>query len=311
MGKCILCGGEAVITRQDNSSRSIYNCRLCGVFLLSDLSVKQAEQHAGEIMAFLRGRKLRADEQTVLISFDKANLDKGYLQVTVDQIASLFPKSFDEFIELTLDNLVRMSKYPGYEIKVESVEMAPLFYVRERNLDSLSFVIKELGKLGLIDINYYGATFFPCGVVVSAEGWDKAAGIRSPRGGSDGTGLLVLGRRNDESESELRAAAEKAMRECDLNPVESLALGAEGRIGNALAAQLRRSALIICDAGGTSPEPYFAAGYAKALRKPVLAVCPVSDRAKLRIDPSLMGVLFWENHTQLYLELLNYIRAQL
>ncbi len=91
MAECLLCGGAAVETRQDYSSRTIFNCASCGMYVVSDVALKDVGANPYELAAFMQRRQIIGKKDTVLISYDKSRLDKGYLQYTVKQMLETLP----------------------------------------------------------------------------------------------------------------------------------------------------------------------------------------------------------------------------
>lgn len=310
MPACFVCNSKAVITRQDNSSRTIYNCEQCGVYVVSDLAQDQIKKHRHEVSAFLRHRQLAGNSDIVLISYDKAKLDKGYLQMTVSQIVELFPASFSEQMDRALENLALLSAYPGDEIKVESLDDASVFYLRHESLEALSFVIRAMMKESLIEVNYFGSSFFPCGIIVSPAGWDRvaafAAGSREPRKDL----LLLMGGAGQDLANDLRGAGQKTAKECGMRLITSDMIALEGMIGNGLEAAVRSAEYILIDLSFSKPESYFAMGYARALGKQLLVTCHENRRKKLEIDPARNGVVFWDEQKLLQLEYFNFIKAR-
>lgn len=307
MEKCVLCGAKATINVQEKASRIIYNCQNCGVFVLSDLVVGEAKEHRNKLAAYFTNRRLTGCSEVVLVSFDKAKKDKDYLQLTVEQILDQTPQTFSEKMDMVLLNLTFLSAYEGAEIKVEDLGMYPVFYLKESNYDALSFVIKSMQKRNLIEVNYYGGSFFPCGVIVSPLGWDRVSRLQNGLTGASNAALFFPGNR-DESEVFSRAAR-KAARECGYNVVESTLAGGDGRLGLETIAMVKSSRFFVADMTGGDPAAYFAAGMATVLGKPGILTCREDARSRLELDTDQIRVLGWKDEGELYLQILNAIRA--
>lgn len=309
MAGCLLCNHKAITTRQDNSSRTIYNCEACGVYVVSDLSVKQVKKHQNEVYAFLRHRQLAGSNDIVLISFDKAKLDKNYLQMTVDQIVDLFPKSFTEQMEMALVNLALLSSFPGDEIKVENLDSSPVFYLKTPNFESLSFVIKAMMKEELIEVNYYGSSFFPCGVVIAPKGWDLLASFRQERKNVRKSLLLLYNASVEATADDVLSSSEKTAKEFSLLLTASDLISKSCAIGTELAARVKTASYVMVDFSSALPECYYALGFAQAMKKPVLLTCHEKERRKLPLDAQRMGVVFWEDQKHLQMEQSNFVRV--
>lgn len=308
MGKCILCGVNATVNEQDNASRTIYNCQKCGVFVVSDLIADQVHQHGSELAAYFTSRKLAGINEIVLISFDKAVKDKDYVQLTVEQILSQFPKSFSEMADMILLNLTRMSSFAGEEIQVDGLGMCSLFYVRKANYDALSFVIKSLQKFGLLEVNYHGNTFFPCGVIVSPKGWDRISQLENGQTDQD-IALIYLPPKDDDNAAVFRKVAKKAAKECGYQVAEMGGAGSNPLIGHELLAQLKCCRFLICDLTAATGSSHYAVAVAQTLKKATVLTCHHSHMEKLEFDTAQVCVLSWADEKALYLEILNAIRA--
>ena len=310
MEKCLLCSLNAMTTRQDNSSRTIYNCVSCGVFVVSDLAVKTIKRHVHEVCAFLQARQLSGQSNTVLISYKNAKMEKDYLLLTVDQIVDMFPKNFTQQIEMTLINLSYLSLYPGEEVRVEKLDIAPIFYLKTVNFDALSFVIKSMASAELIDVNYYGTSFFPCGITVSPKGWDLAAKLKeNTQAGAAGQVLLVYSQSQAQGEA-LRTAAQKAARECGKKLVTSDMISDDGMLGDEIAAQIKASSFVVIDLTEAGRRFFYAWGYAKAQGKHILLICNGEKKGKLGFDPSQIGITFWKDAKQIASDIGNFIKAR-
>jgi len=308
MAFCIMCSAKAVANRQDNASRTIYNCPQCGVFVVSDLALAEVKEHTNQIAAFLVGRQLSNSPETILISYDNAKKDKEYLQLTVQQILSSFPSSFTKKMDRILLNLEKLTAYGGQEIKIEKLEQTPLFFVEKQSYEALSYVIKSMHKSELIEVNYYGSAFFPCGVVIGPKGWDRIAMLKQGLL-DDNMAFLVLPRGEEAWGVSMRLAARKALENSGFLLVENSSINSDGQIGNALLAQIKQSRLVICDLSDSLGENYYTAAMARTLGKITILTCHASQKSKLQINTDQISVLFWEDNKSLYNELYSAVYA--
>lgn len=308
MGKCVLCNASATTNVHDNASRTIYNCHNCGVFVLSDLVVSRAKRYRCELSAYLTSRKLAGHNEIILISYEKAPKDKDYLQLTVDQILERFPKSFSEQMHTAVLNLARLSSFEGDEIKVDKLEMFPYFYVRKISYDALSFMIKSLQQFELIEVNYYSGSFFPCGVIVSPKGWDQVVRLRGDRVRHE-TCLLLHSGEDTERNALFRRVVQKASRECGYDIVESDTTHATGKVGQELIGMIKCCAYIVTEMSGGGGAVYFTTGLAQALSTTNILTCHSDALHSLDIDTEQISVLHWQEEEDLYLQVLNAIRA--
>lgn len=310
MGNCPLCESKAIINRQDSASRNIYNCPNCGVFVVSDLSVNEVVRYKNEIAAFLKHRMLAKYNDTVLVSFEKANLDKDYLQLTVAQILEEYPKSFTEQTNLVLENLAAMSGFAGDEVRIDNIAQASIFYARKASFEAVTFVIKAMQKADLIDVNYYGAAFFPCGITVSPKGWDVLSERQSGKGTSK---VAFVHRQRGESETfeQYYKYVQKAARECGFQSESNTAVCVGARVNYEIISAVKSAGLVICDLTDQTGEAFYTAALAHGCGKTCILTCNESARKKLPIDTSQLSVIFWDKPETLYLELLTTIKAKM
>jgi hypothetical protein len=307
MPKCILCDGNAVISRQENASRTIYNCPYCGVFVISDPVEKEVKANRYKLASFLVNRHLSGSNDIILISLENTTKDKGYVHMSVDQIVREFPQSVVMRTKLALKNLVNESEYPGAELRIENLSQGPIFYLEKVNFEAMSFSISTLEHKGLITVNYQGSSFFPCTIVVTAEGWDLAAAMETDAAYQDAA-LIALSGTSEYAKGYVKTAA-SVCRSSGYRLLEYPCYNEETKIGHRLFAEVRASRFVVCDVSDASPEVYFVAGMAKALGKTLILTCRAKDRKKLRLETEHTTVLFWEDMVDLDDELSNAIRA--
>lgn len=312
METCILCDSKAIINRQEGASRTIYNCQKCGVYVVSDLVEKEVKNKADEIESYLIARKLaKKDVDTVLISFEKANLDKDYLQLTVDKIADFFPETFSEQMDMALRNIGYMSEFPGHEIKIYDVKMTPFFYVRRENQDALSYLIEAMRQAGLVEVKYYGGAFFPFGVTVAPKGWERLESSKKDKETRKNIFMYSLSGENRLNSQFFYSAAEKVAKECGYHSISWSDMRASANVTFELVAGIKSSELVVCDFTEQAGGAYYAAAMAQSLGKACILTCHESAKKKLQFDTNQYRVIFWDKQEMLYLELLSTIKAML
>jgi hypothetical protein len=260
-----------------------------------------------KLASFLVNRHLSGSNDIVLISLENTTKDKGYVHMNVDQIVREFPQSVLMCNNLALKNLVKKSEYPGAELKIENLSQGPIFYLQSVNFEAMSFSISTLERKGLITVNYHGSSFFPCTIVVTAEGWDLVAAMETDAEYQDAALVALCG--GSEYAPEYVKAATKACRSNGYRMMEYPCYSDDTKIGHRLFAEVRTSRFVICDVSDISPDTYFVAGMAKALGKTLILTCQTKDRRDLRLDEQHITVLFWENMTDLAETLSNAIQA--
>lgn len=309
MSKCILCGMNAVLNRQDNAGRTIYNCPGCGVFVISDIVSNEVEANKMKIGAFLAHRNLMRLDDIVMISLGNVQVDKGYLHMTVEQIVDAFPSSFRRRSELVLQNLIYKSEYPGYEIKVESLRNGPLLYLEKLNFEAMAYAISALERDGLVTLNHHGtSSFFPCGIIVTPEGWDVANDMDNGQKSQDS--VFVWGSKLEDDDEAYREAISKACKRNGFEVLDIVVTGGDIHDSDRLAAGVKGSKCVICDLSVPSPGAYLVMGMAVALKRTLILTCRSEDKSKLKIDTEQLSVMFWDNPVILSERVDNAIRAR-
>jgi hypothetical protein len=291
---CILCGSDAIINRQENSSRTIYNCPYCGVYVVSDPEEQRIIAHSAEIAAYLMTRKVRAETDAVLISYKSAKLDKEYLQLTTDQIVGYYPKTFAGQMDMALRNLGKMSRFPGDIIKFEDLKASPRLYVPNKSAEAAFFMLKALREAGLIT---YDQRKFPCEIVVSPKGLER---LEALDGGAGEATLYCCAARDGNPHA---PAYEKALERLAEDLGLSLRLFCDDRpdfkAGDALLAGIKAARVVACDFTVPSGGAYYAAAMACGLGKPCACSCHSSAAESLEIDTAQVPVTLWESGEKL------------
>lgn len=311
MEKCILCGLKSVINRQEGASRTIYNCQQCGVFVVSDLVEDDVKDKSDEIKSYLMTRKLaQKDADIVLISYEKSNLDKDYLRMTMDKISDFYPKTFSEQMEMALRNICYMSDFPGHEIRIFDAKTAPLFYVKDENPAALLYLMESLRNEKLIELKYYGGPSLPFGVTVAPKGWKWLEGLKKDELTQEA--VFAYSSSGDEKISALfYGALEKAALECGYRFDANMNSRQDSRVTFGLVSGVKSSGLVVCDFTENSGGGYYAAAMAQSLGKPCILTCHESAAKKLQFDTSQFRLIIWDKQETLYLELMSTVKAML
>jgi hypothetical protein len=275
--------------------------------VISDPVEKEVKAERYKLASFLVNRHVSGSNDIVLISLENTTKDKGYVHMNVDQIVREFPQSVVMRNKLALKNLVKKSEYPGAELRIENLSQGPIFYLENVNFEAMSFAISALEREGFLTVNYHGSSFFPCTVVVTAEGWDMVSAMETDAEHQDAA-LIALSGQSYYAPEYLRAAT-KACRSNGYRVLEYPCYSEDSMIGHRLFATVRIGRFVICDVSDLSPETYFVVGMAKALGKTLILTCRARDRKELKLNVEHMTVLFWENTDDLTDTLASAIQA--
>jgi hypothetical protein len=289
MDVCILCFSKAVINNQESAARTIYNCPLCGTFVVSDMAVEQVKAEASRIASFMMSRKNFNHSDTILITKDHIKIEKDYLQISVAEIVARYPQDFRGKIQAALRNLVDKSTYPGASVSIDRIELCPWLYVENHKEAALSFMLHAMQEEKLVSIQSRHGVILPCSVTVTAKGWRIVEEFSSD---SQKTAdkVLVLG-----SNDEYCKAVKKACKNCgyQIIPVEVT------DISPAVIAHIKSASLVICEVSDASSAVYYAAGIARALDKLDILTCDVKKRGEIPFACEQMAILTWATPEEL------------
>jgi hypothetical protein len=273
-----------VINSQEYAARIIYNCPLCGTFVISDLAIESIKASATHIASFMMRRKNSDDSDVVLITNNYSKSDRDYLQVSVSEILAQYPQSFGHKIEAALRNLADKSEYPGALINIDRLELCPWLYVERRKEEALAFMLFAMQDEKLISIQSQQGMFLPCTVSITAKGWSHIEETRATKQKSAYKALVLS------SDDEYCKAVKRACRATNYQ----MSAAAATDISPALIAQIKSAELVICEISDYSPVAYYAAGMAKAMGKHEILTCNAKKRGEVPFPGEQMGILKWK-----------------
>ncbi|MCL2068974.1 MAG: hypothetical protein FWH00_03655 [Oscillospiraceae bacterium] len=289
MEACILCNSRAVINIQESAARTIYNCPLCGTFVVSDMAAEEIKASSARIASFMMERETHGHNDIVFITNDHIKDEKGYLQISVSGITARYPQTFGHRMDAALANLANRSEYPGASISIDRIELCPMLYVEEQKEQALAFMLHAMQEQKLISIQSRHGSVLPCTVTVTAKGWKSIEEAQSEKQKSDGRALVLsLG-------DDYCKAVRKA---CRASGYHMLSVEAAD-ISPMLMAQVKAAKVIICEVSQLSPAAYYAIGMARALGKLDILTCSAEKRGEIPFSGEQMAILKWETHEEL------------
>ena len=290
METCILCFSKAVLNIQESAARTIYNCPLCGTFVVSDLATEQVQAAASRVASFMMSRKKSDSSDTVFITSDYIKDEKGYLQISVAEILARYPQGFREKMQAALQNLADKSAYPGALISIDRIELCPWLYVEGQKEAALSFMLHAMQEEKLVSIQSRHGVILPCSVTVTAKGWRLIEGSRYESQKSADK-AIVFGCSDDD----YCKAVKKACKACGYQATSVEITD----ISPAVIAQVKAASLIICELPSASLGAYYVAGMAKALGRLDILTCNAKKRGEIPFEGEQMAILTWATTEEL------------
>ena len=286
---CLLCGARAIVNQQEGAGRGIYNCSLCGMYVVSDTIKELVKANSAELASFMVRRRLMELNEVVFFSFEN-NDEKGYVNVTVKWALEQLPRGFSERMDSALLNLARKSTGYGSEVLIEKIENAALFHTGEISFAALDFMIDALEEKGWITKNIYHSVGVSYKLVIKPEGWKRIDLLES--GEVSDTVLLCAASAAGESGFEVamqRACRGQGYRLLTPDYSENVTT-----VSAALITQIKSAKIVACELSGESAVAYYAAGMAHGLGKPVIRLCK-NMKNPLPIETEQLNVLFWDD----------------
>ena len=305
---CAVCHKEATVKSLGPLDLvSEVECLRCGRFKVSDLAVielhdRKLEPHLFKISAYLRERTISKQPLTTIVTTQASVGNIPGPATDIENILASFPNSVSMRLERALQNLSRLSSYPGERFRLNLELDYPVFFTE--NAEACGFIGKTLEDESLISTNN---TVGHINGLLTAKGWNRIAQIEKAIGSSNQAfvamwfnGALEEAYKDGFTRA-VGAAGYKALR-IDLKEHNE-------KICDAIVAEIRKSRFVIADFTGHRGGVYFEAGFAMGLGIPVIWTCRNDDKDSLHFDTRQFNHILWNNPQDLYEKLYRRIEA--
>jgi len=316
---CTLCKNpKANVNSSDPLNRiHQYECPNCGTYQLSDEVKKLFEQNhdnqnvIAKVASFVR-KKTIYQEGPVLIFHKKS--DNNPYSIPLDEIINSFPENINDRIELLMLNLSKKSSFMGEQLKFNKYDF-PVFYCDSVNMQSYTFMINTLNKMGYIeldtvtDLEEFANLRDPYIILrITPEGWNKIYKIKSTKNQNSSTAFVAMSF-DSSLENAYTNGIEKAIRECGYTPNRVDQTEHNEKICDRIILEIKRSKFLVCDFTGHRNGVYFEAGYGLGLKLPVIWTCREDELEKTHFDTRQYNHIVWNDENDLYYKLKNRIMA--
>jgi hypothetical protein len=286
---CLICGSKGAdmaITRDGFKEQS---CPTCGHFLVSDTAQQLINELEGEnILRKLRGYILEESSATVATVID-ADFVNSLTHIPLPTVS--------ERAEILLKVVYKKTTYLGEKINLNRIEFTGITYSQLDN--EVKFLANVLDSKGLIQI-FQANTDFSVSLTPAGYAFIED---RSKSLASNGDTAFVAMWFSSDMSIAYKAGIKVAIDRCGYLPVRIDEVPHHEKIDDKILRAINECKFLVADLTGHRGGVYFEAGYALALRKPVIWTCRDTDFDGIHFDVRQYNCIKWTNESDL-LELL-------
>ncbi|MEK3909645.1 nucleoside 2-deoxyribosyltransferase [Oceanobacillus sp. FSL W7-1309] len=305
MGKCFFCRNESLV-----SSNQVWNydvkCSFCGTYYITNTAVDLlSDEIRHKLSIILRERNNRG--LSPISIFEKYPSERVEIKIPpiylIEELLKSFPKSATSKLERSLINLAKVTAYQGSVIKINP-EDRTLFFTDTNNSVEYSFLVNQMIEDGYI----VGSAAVPTDMSITFKGWNRIVELEN-KGYEDSTKVFVAMWFDEQMDTIYSNAISKAIENNGFEPIRIDKKEHNNKIDDEIIAEIRESKFVIADFTGHRGGVYFEAGFAMGLGKKVIWTCRNNDLENLHFDTRQYSHIVWENEEDLYIKLMNRIRA--
>jgi nucleoside 2-deoxyribosyltransferase len=268
----------------------IFDCEICGRVNITDQAIGAL---TAENKALLSGiTRRRTDRRQTPVDILSTNIETLVSQANI-------PQTIGEKLDLILQYIAGKSGFLGQGHQFDPHKDYPIAY--SSNQTEFRYLLNQLKSQGYVE--------FPVELVsvLTPKGWDRVNALRTHPLRSDQAFIAMWF--TAEMEKYYSEGIEQAIRTCGYRPLRVDKLEHNGKICDAIVAEIRRSAFLVADFTGHRGGVYFEAGYAMGLGIPVIWLCKESDINDAHFDTRQYNHILWNNEKELFEKLRNRIDA--
>jgi len=309
--QCPICSKTAEV-RSINDLDTAYdvNCPRCGSFFITEPAISfikdpQKTRELFKISAYLRERSIAQQPKVTVVELQQSTSNIKGAAVSVDDIlTSLSPRIVSERLDRALKNIQQLSAYPGETIELFADNDYPIFF--SENEEAFHFVRNTLQDAGLIrSDNTIGSS----AITLTGHGWNRIAEIERERAGKDSRQAFVAMWFDHKLDKTYIDGFAKAIRSTGYEPLRVDLKEHNGKIDDAIIAEIRKSRFVVADFTGHRAGVYYEAGFAKGLGLEVIWTCHESDIGESHFDTRQYNHIVWKDDQDLFEKLRRRIEA--
>jgi hypothetical protein len=218
-----------------------------------------------KLSAFTRNRGEIASDFVTIVAEPEAVSRIPGAAIDVVSAMALFPSQISERLDRALKNIERRSNYPGERFRIGLQDDYPLFYAE--NPDACWYIGQALEQAGWIETDNVMGSIDGS---LTVRGWGRVAELEHTPVPHGTRQAFVAMHFDPTLETSYKEAIKKAIESTGFEPMRVDLKEHNGKICDAIIAEIRKSKFVVADFTGHRGGVYFEAGYAMGLGIPVI-----------------------------------------
>lgn len=293
--RCPICGENLKShDRDEGYARTIYQCPLCGDFIIDDMFPTNGMNPSAMLYYVLQKK---TDTTTVFVWNADAMCDAGQDAVTLETLDILIPQTFSERVDKSLLNIAAIIG-DNVDGEIDSRETVIHRAVWSKGETSQAFLnlLCECGYL-TCGVPYYQLT---------AQGWMRVEELQRAFRNSN-TAFVAMW--FDGTMDGAREAIKQAVEECGYQFRIIDEKEHNNQIVPEIFYEIKQSRCVIADLTGHRTGVYYEAGFAEGIGKQVILTCRQDDFEKRHFDVAQKSTVIWADKDDLKERLIKRIVA--
>lgn len=295
--RCPICGENLKShDRDEGYARTIYQCPLCGDFIIDDMFPTNGMNPSAMLYYVLQKK---TNTTTVFVWNADAMCDAGQDAVTLETLDILIPQTFSERVDKSLLNIAAIiGDNVGGKIDSRETVINRAVWSKDVRDSSQAFLdlLCECGYLARSSPYYY----------VTAQGWMRIEELQRAYRNSN-TAFVAMW--FDDTMDGAREAIKQAVEACGYQ----LRIIDEKEHNNQIVPEIfyeiKQSRFVISDLTGHRTGVYYEAGFAEGIGKQVILTCRQDDFEKRHFDVAQKSTVIWADKDDLKERLIKRIVA--
>jgi len=317
LDKCCLCAGPNV-TAQRNHLTEIteYTCDGCGKFFITQCDMEDLrDSEKLRKRALLSRLSALAREQTIakrppfFIQFTRGHYSANphASAIFFEELLQRWPETVPERLDSALSNLARLSPEGGHLLPWPSADPILLFAESPREAEFFQESLRDSGYLKAHKASSEQMCF------LTPSGWERFDELRRAPGSQENKAFVAMWYGDEQTHGKMMSLYEgsiaPAITDAGYKPTRGDIELHNDFIMNKVLGDIRIAPFVVADFTGNRNGVYFEAGFARALKKPVIHTCKRSHFEKAHFDIKQLQALLWDEPGDLQQSLREHIRG--
>ncbi|HEY8389387.1 MAG TPA: hypothetical protein VIL26_00300 [Clostridia bacterium] len=305
MDFCPMCYSEASISNSSLNKHKKVNCPVCGEYYYSPPIFDDQKL---VICAYIYNAIKNNDVIPIFSdTINQSEINDARIEtVTPEILLNYFPKNLHDLINKILLNIAFYIKNIGSKITniyltnandrqyaKKTALLKTLFCVYENNLDQINILLKHLEKDGYIEPIGLGVF----SLTLSFKGWLRVEELQRQNAAVNQAFIIIS---NKELMNEAKESIIKVLSDLKIAAKLWDETKYKKPVTSEIFYEIKRSKLCIIDLTYQKSPVYFEAGYAEALKKPIIYTCKKDFYLKKQFDIIHNNMINWQTPEELY-----------